>query len=130
METIKYPDLKDADALTIAKQACRLLREKLSLDVKLVSLAGSALADYYVIGYGRSSTHVRALATDIADALSASCVEVRRTEGLDTAEWVLIDFGDVIVHVFGKEAASFYRFERLFKEESFLPTDDSEAVEK
>ena len=126
----QYPDLTNADALTVAKQACRLLADKLSLDVKLVSLEGSALADYYVIGYGRSATHVRALATDTADALAASGVDVRRMEGQDTAEWVLIDFGDVILHVFGKEAASFYRFERLFKEEAFLPIDDILNTEK
>lgn len=126
METNKYPDLSNADSLTVARQACRLLNEKLSLDVKLVSLAGSALTDYYVIGYGRSSTHVRALANDIADALSASGVDLRRIEGQDTAEWVLIDFGDVIVHIFGKEAGAFYRFERLFKEEAFLPACEDE----
>ena len=120
----KYPDLSTADALTVAKEACRLLYQKLSLDVKLISVGESALTDYYVVGYGRSSTHVRALANEVADELAASGVDSRRTEGLDSADWVLVDFGDVILHVFGKEASEFYRFERLFKPESFLPTDD------
>ena len=120
----KYPDLSSADALTVAKEACRLLFQKLSLDVKLVYVGESSLADYYVIGYGRSSTHVRALANDVTDELAASGVYARRTEGLDSADWVLVDLGDVIIHVFGKEASEFYRFERLFKQESFVPTDD------
>ena len=120
----KYLDLSNADALTVAKEACRLLAQKLSLDVKLIYVGESALTDYYVVGYGRSSTHVRALANDIADELAASGVYARRIEGLDSADWVLVDFGDVIVHVFGKEASEFYRFERLFKQESFLPIDD------
>jgi ribosome-associated protein len=77
-----------------------------------------------VIGYGRSTTHVRALANDLADALAASGVPVLRMEGMDTAGWVLLDFGDIIVHVFSKEAGEFYRFERLFKEDAFLPLDD------
>ena len=121
---LNHPDLSSADALDIAKEACRVLLKKLSLDVKLISVSGSALTDYYVVGYGRSSTHVRALANDLADAMAASGVLARCTEGRDTADWVLIDFGDIIVHLFGKEAAEFYRFERLFKQEAFLPIDD------
>lgn len=119
-----YPDLSNADALTVARTACRVLAEKLSLSVKLISVGESALTDYYVIGYGRSSTHVKALARDVEDALAASGVYARRVEGIDTADWVLVDLGDVIVHVFGKEASEFYRFERLFKAEAFLQTDD------
>ena len=120
----KYPDLSSADALTVAKEVCRLLHQKLSLDVKLISVGESALTDYYVVGYGRSSTHVKALANDVADELAASGVYARRTEGLDSADWVLVDLGDVIVHIFGREAGEFYRFERLFKQESFLPLDE------
>ena len=125
MENLKkYPDLSGADSLTVAKAACRILSDKLSLGVKLIYAGESALTDYYVVGYGRSSTQVRALAADVEDVLAASGVYARRTEGLDSADWVLVDFGDVILHVFGKEASEFYRFERLFKQESFLPIDD------
>ena len=120
----KYPDLSNADSLTVAKEACRVLSDKLSLGVKLISAGESALTDYYVVGYGRSSTHVRALASEVEDALAACGVFARRTEGLDGADWVLVDFSDVILHVFGKEASEFYRFERLFKQEAFLPIDD------
>ena len=123
----KHPDLSGADSLVIAKEACRVLLNKLSLNVKLISVEASALTDYYVVGYGRSSTHVRALANDVADAMCASGISVRRIEGLDTADWVLLDFGEIIVHVFGKDAADFYRFERLFKEDMFLPIDDFNA---
>ena len=122
--TRKYPDLSQADSLTVAKEVCRILADKLSLSVKLIYVGESALTDYYVVGYGRSSTHVKALAGDVADHLAASGVYARRTEGMDSADWVLVDFGDVILHVFGKEASEFYRFERLFKQEAFLPIDD------
>lgn len=125
METLmKYPDLSGADSLTVAKAVCQMLSEKLSLDVKLINVKESALTDYYVVGYGRSSTHVKALAGDVEDTLAASGVFARRREGLDSGDWVLVDFGDVILHVFGKEAREFYRFERLFKQEAFLPIDD------
>lgn len=122
--TNERPDLSGSEALDIAREACRVLLQKMSLDVKLISVGASALTDYYVVGYGRSSTHVRALANDLADSLGASGVPALRIEGMDTAEWVLLDFGEIIVHVFGKEAGEFYRFERLFKQEAFLPIDD------
>ena len=125
METLmKYPDLSGADSLTVAKAVCQMLSEKLSLDVKLINVKESALTDYYVVGYGRSSTHVKALASDVEDTLASSGVFARRREGLDGGDWVLVDFGDVILHVFGKEAREFYRFERLFKQEAFLHIDD------
>ena len=119
-----HPDLSDAPSLTVAKEACRVLLQKLSEDVKLIATEGSALTDYYVVGYGRSSTHVRALANDTMDALAACGVYARHREGFESGDWALLDFGDVIVHVFGKEAAEFYRFERLFKPEAFLPLAD------
>ena len=120
----KRPDLSDASSLSVAKEACRVLLQKLSEDVKLISTEGSALTDYFVVGYGRSSTQVRALANDTMDALAACGVLARRHEGLDSADWALLDFGDVIVHVFGREAAAFYRFERLFKPEAFVSLAD------
>ena len=126
--TKKQLDLSNADSLTVAKAACRILSQKLSLDVKLISAGESALTDYYVVGYGRSSTHVKALASDVEDELAASGVYARRVEGLNGGEWVLADFGDVIVHVFGKEAHEFYRFERLFKPEAFLPVPEAEDI--
>ena len=120
----KRPDLSDAPALSVAKEACRVLFQKLSEDVKLISTEGSALTDYYVVGYGRSSTHVRALANDTMNALAACGVYARHSEGMNSGDWALIDFGDVIVHIFGKEAREFYRFERLFKPEAFLSLAD------
>ncbi|MBR6795071.1 MAG: ribosome silencing factor [Clostridia bacterium] len=124
----KHPDLSSADSLAVAQAACRILSQKLSLDVKLISMKESALTDYYVIGYGRSSTHVKALANDVADELAASGVYARRIEGLDGGEWVLVDLGDVIVHVFGREASEFYRFERLFKPDAFLPLPEENDI--
>ena len=117
-------DLSAADALTVGKYACRVLLQKLASGVKLISAAGSALTDYYVVGYANTATHVRALAKYVTDALAAAGVDVRRVEGTDTAEWVLIDCGDVILHLFRQSAGEFYNFERLFKSEAFVAIDD------
>ena len=122
-----FPKLATADALTVAKYACRVLVQKLASGVKLISAQGSALTDYFVVGYAGTATHARALAGYVTDALAAAGVDVRRVEGTDTSEWVLIDCSDVIVHIFRKSAGEFYNFERLFKAEAFVEIDDLTA---
>ena len=121
----QYSDLSAAPSLTVAREAVRVLMKKLALSVKLIYVAPTtSLTDYYVVAYGRSSTHCRALADGLEDAMAASLLPVRHAEGRDGGDWILLDLGEVIVHIFGREAGEFYRFERLFKEDAFLPTDD------
>ena len=121
----KFPDLSDADSLTVAKNAVKTLYKKLALGIKLIYAADTTvLTDYYVVAYGRSATHCRALATELERVMSASGVHAKHPEGLDAGEWILVDFGNVIVHVFSRDAGEFYRFERLFREEAFISIDD------
>jgi len=127
METteMKYPDLSGADSLTVAKRIVRVLFDKLAKDIKLIYAAGTTvLTDYYVVAYARSATHCRALATELEQNLSASGVIPKHPEGFENGEWILVDFGDVIVQLFTKETGEFYRFERLFGEDAFIPVSD------
>ena len=123
--TFKLPDLSEADSLARAKAATQVLYKKLALGIKLIYAADTTvLTDYYVVGYARSSTHARALAGELERILGEAGVVAKHPEGLDAGEWILVDFGDVIVHIFAKEAGEFYRFERLFKPEAFLDITD------
>ena len=124
-ETVQFTDLSAASSLDTAKEIVRVLHKKLARDIKLIYAADmTVLTEYYVVCHGRSSTHVRALAADLEDELCKCARPLRRVEGVAGGEWVLVDFGDVIVHVFSKDAREFYRFERLFKDEAFLPVDE------
>ena len=76
------------------------------------------------MAYARSATHARALANELERVLGAAGIPPKHPEGLEGGEWILVDVGDVIVHIFSKEAGEFYRFERLFKEDSFLSVAD------
>lgn len=119
--TEQFPDLSAADSLEIAKKAVNVLFDKLAKDIRLIDAAKSTvLTDYYVVGYGRSATHCRALANELERVLTACGVSVRHPEGIEGGEWILVDLGGVIVHIFGKEAGEFYQFERLFREDAFL----------
>ena len=81
-----------------------------------IPLAGkSSIADYMVIASGRSTRQVASMATKLAEKIKAETGRITRIEGLPTADWVLIDAGDVIVHLFRPEVRSFYNLERMWQ---------------
>ncbi len=80
-----------------------------------IPLAGkSTIADHMVIASGRSTRQVASMAAKLAEKIKAECGRSPRIEGLPTADWVLIDAGDVIVHLFRPEVRSFYNLERMW----------------
>jgi ribosome-associated protein len=97
----------------------QLVLESLSDDqaVETVSIpleGKSSIADHMVIASGRSSRQVASMATKLAEKIKAQCGRTPRVEGLPVADWVLIDAGDVIVHLFRPEVRSFYNLERMW----------------
>ena len=84
-------------------------------DVTTIPLAGkSEMADHMVIATGRSSRQVSAIAEKLAERLKQEHGVTVRTEGKEAGDWVLIDAGDVIVHLFRPEVRDFYQLERLW----------------
>ena len=80
-----------------------------------IPLAGkSSIADYMVVASGRSTRQVASMAAKLAEKIKAEFGRTPRVEGLPTADWVLIDAGDVIVHLFRPEVRSFYNLERMW----------------
>ncbi|MHA7963869.1 ribosome silencing factor [Paenibacillus sp. CAU 1782] len=83
-----------------------------ALNLKEISL----VADYFVICSGNSDVQVQSIATEVRKQAEKSGVRVRGMEGMDSARWVLIDLGDVIVHVFHREERDYYNIERLWSD--------------
>ncbi|MFC4776747.1 ribosome silencing factor [Paenibacillus sp. GCM10023252] len=83
-----------------------------ALNLKEISL----VADYFVICHGNSDTQVTAIANEIRKQADLAGVRVRGIEGMDSARWVLIDLGDVVVHVFHREERDYYNIERLWSD--------------
>ena len=95
------------------------LDEDQAAEVVSIPLAGvSSIADHMVIASGRSTRHVAAMAEKIASRVKTELRRNVRIEGLPTADWVLIDAGDVIVHLFRPEVRSFYNLERMWSPDS------------
>ena len=93
----------------------RSLDDDQALDIVSIPLAGkSSIADHMVIASGRSTRQVASMATKLADRLKQDHGKLVRIEGLPTADWVLIDADDIIVHLFRPEVRTFYNLERMW----------------
>lgn len=91
------------------------MEDKKALDVVVLDLRGSgAFTDYFVVGSGRSSRQVKAIVDAIGERLRAIDTRPTHIEGYANAEWVLMDYFDVIVHIFTSETRELYDLERLW----------------
>lgn len=117
---VSYRDIKEGiiidsqQMLEIAVKAADSKRAEdiMVLEVKEISL----LADYFVICSGNSERQINAIVEEIIEKEEEQAVEVKRVEGKDGGKWVLIDLGDVIIHVFHATERSFYNLEKLWSD--------------
>ncbi len=98
--------------------AVRCAADKKALDIKVLDLREVAtFTEFFVIAGGTNQRQVQAVADEITEQLKKQLsTRAVRTEGYNAAEWVLLDFGDFIVHIFNKEAREFYDLERLWRD--------------
>ena len=99
----------------LAKAVLASLEDSKAEDIVKVDLTGkTSIADMMIIATGRSSVHVGAIADHIARACRAAGYPAPRVEGQPLCDWVLLDLGDAIVHVFRPEVRQFYNLEKLW----------------
>lgn len=112
------------------KTIIKTLDKKKAENIKAIKITDlTILADYFVIANGTSTTHTKTLAEEVEFQLSQNGTEPIRTEGYNGSSWVILDYGDVVVHVFYKETRDYYQLERLWADgekidvERFLTED-------
>ncbi len=116
-DPVSVPAPTDSDGAVEALHALVLqsLDDDQAVEVVSIPLAGkSSIADHMVIASGRSTRQVASMATKLADRIKQDHKKIVRIEGLPTADWVLIDADDVIVHLFRPEVRNFYNLERMW----------------
>ena len=112
MDTREGPRLESSE---VAKLVVEAAAEKKASDVVMLDIRElSVIADYFVICTGTNSRQIQAIASSVEDALSEAKVSTRKREGSAETGWVLLDGGDVIVHIFGPMEREYYRLERLW----------------
>jgi ribosome-associated protein len=112
----------DQEAQSLHALVLRSLDDDKALEVVSIPLGGkSNIADYMVIASGRSTRQVASMADKLTERIKRELGRSVRIEGLPVADWVLIDAGDVIVHLFRPEVRSFYNLERMWAFEDSAP---------
>jgi|SRR5215467_5808183 len=122
------PEAVEPDPLIMI--AARAAAEKKGLEIVALDLRKVAsFTDYFLICAGSNSRHVQAIADSIEEQLRKSGRRPLHTEGYSTADWILLDYGDFVVHVFSSTARRFYDLERLWRdaEQVKLPDDLTES---
>ena len=110
---LRSPGADNVEALH--KLVLASLDDDQAVETVSIPLAGkSSIADYMVVASGRSTRQVASMANKLAEKIKAEFGRSARIEGLPTADWVLIDAGDVIIHLFRPEVRSFYNLERMW----------------
>lgn len=107
---------------TEVKRALELATDRKGVDMLLMDLRGiSNATDYFLLVNGTSDTHVRAIADHIIDEMRKEGMRADHIEGLRSGRWVLIDYIDLVVHVFHPSAREFYQLERLWGDAPTIP---------
>lgn len=110
-----HKDFQDVSSLELARLAALAALDKKAEDLVVLDVRGlSSYTDFFVIMSGRSTRHVQGLAQAVDVALRHKNVKDGNTEGLNEGHWVLLDYNDVVVHVFYSEDRGFYDIEGLW----------------
>ena len=109
------PMLDPADAKTLAEAVADVLDAKKGHDIKVLHVSDkTVIAEYFVICTGNSSTQVKALAGEVEYRMGLRGIEPYGVEGRDNNSWLIVDFSNVIVHIFSREARDFYKLDKLY----------------
>ncbi|MCM1494244.1 MAG: ribosome silencing factor [Bacteroides sp.] len=105
------------NAKELTKLAIEALEDKKAEDIRVIDISNvSVIADYFIIANGNNRNQVQALADQVDESCNRAGHHVRQIEGYDSANWILMDYSDVIVHIFSKEDRLFYDLERIWRD--------------
>ncbi len=101
----------------LCKKVITTLEDKKAEDISIIDISDiSVLADYFIIANGSNRSQIQAMCDNVEETLGRIGTPVRQIEGYDNANWILMDFGDIIVHIFDKENRLFYDLERIWSD--------------
>lgn len=114
--------IRVVESIELSKKIAAILDAKKALDVKILNVhEKTIITDCFVFGTGTSTTQVNSLADEIEFRLTQEGIKPLRIEGAGSGTWVLIDYGFVIVHIFGVQSKEFYKLEKLWSEGVEVP---------
>ena len=113
------------NSLEMVKLAKAALEDKKAENLKIIDIRKvSVLADYFLIADGSNANQVQAMVDSVEEALGRAGVPCKQIEGYGTGGWILMDYGDIIVHAFSREDRLFYDLERIWRDGKLLEEAD------
>ena len=108
----------------MASLAIQALEDKKAEDIKVIDISEvSVIADYFIIANGTNRSQIQAMSDNVEETLGRAGYPLKQIEGYQNANWVLLDFNDVIIHIFDKENRLFYDLERIWRDGKLIETD-------
>ena len=115
----------ETNELNMLHLACKAVDEKKAHDIKVIDIHEvSVIADFFLIASGSNQNQVQAMADNVEETLAKAGYEPKQIEGTRNSSWILMDYGDVIVHVFDEENRLFYDLERIWRDGKVLEMDE------
>ena len=112
----QLPSLANAEAKELAEAIAEVLDSKKGFDIQVIHVADkTVIAEYFVLCNGNTSTHIKALVDEVEYKIGQRELLPYNVEGKDNNAWIVMDYSNVIVHVFTKEAREFYNIEKLYE---------------
>ena len=109
----------------LAILAARAMDERRGTKITVLKVEDlSTITDYFVVGTGASRVQTRAMSDNIEDELEKADIRPNRIEGLQEGRWILMDYGQVIIHIFQEDERNFYSLERLWADAPSLPHEE------
>lgn len=108
----------------MAKIAYKALDEKKGIDIKVIDISKiSTISDYFVIASASNTNQVQALVDNVTDELAKAGYNYRQIEGYNSGNWILIDYNDIIIHIFDTDSRVFYDLERIWSDGEVVEFD-------
>lgn len=113
------------EAKEMTKIAIDALEDKKANDIHIIEISEiSTIADYFIIANGTNRNQVQALIDSVEEALEKVGCRVKQIEGYDSANWILMDYGDIVIHIFDQENRLLYDLEKMWRDGTQVELDD------
>jgi ribosome-associated protein len=115
----------------MASLAYHALEEKKAENITMIDIEQvSTLADYFIIASGNNRNQVQAMADEVDEVLGRAGYEVKHKEGYQTANWILLDYGDLVIHIFDTQNRLFYDLDRIWRDGKAVSIEELEEGKK
>ena len=114
-----------SNAKKLAAIAIEALEAKKANDVSVIDIEKiTTLADYFIIASGSNKNQVQAMTDEVTERLGKAGYDTKHVEGYRSANWILLDYGDVVIHIFDEENRLFYDLERIWRDGKLISKDE------